>query len=181
MIVAHLVTSGLGPVYDGVSHVLLSPEDLIPVLAMGLVAGLNGPRSGRLGLFVLTAAWLAGGMAGWLVGAPVVPLYLTTVSFLALGVLLAIDWRLSPVLVGLLAALVGLVHGWLNGTGIAADGREAPGLIGIGAAVFVLAALSAARVVSIPAPWRVAVRVAGSWVAATGLLMLGWAVRGPLP
>jgi hypothetical protein len=27
---------------------------------------------------------------------------------------------------------------------------------------------------------RIVVRVAGSWIAATGLLMLGWAVRGGL-
>jgi hydrogenase/urease accessory protein HupE len=180
MILAHLVTSGLGPVYDGISHLLLSPEDLIPVLAMGLVAGLNGRGAGRLALFGLTAAWLAGGMAGWLVGQPVVPLYVTTASFLALGVLIAVDLRLSPAAIGLLAALVGLIHGWLNGAGIAADGREALGLVGIGAAVFVLAALSAARGVSVPAPWlRVAVRVLGSWIAAMGLLMLGWALRGP--
>jgi hydrogenase/urease accessory protein HupE len=179
MIIAHLVTSGLGPVYDGISHVLLSPEDLIPVLAMGLVAGLNGPGAGRLGLCVLTSAWLAGGIAGWLVGQPVVPLYVTTASFLALGVLIAVDWRLSPAAIGVLAALVGLIHGWLNGVGIAADGREALCLVGIGGAVFVLAALSAARVVSIAVPWlRVAVRVTGSWIAATGLLMLGWALRG---
>ena len=28
---AHLVNTGLGPFYDGISHLLLSPEDLIPV------------------------------------------------------------------------------------------------------------------------------------------------------
>lgn len=61
---------------------------------------------------------------------------------------------------------------------MAAEGREALGLIGISGTVFVLAALSTARVVSLTAPWsRMAVRVAGSWIAATGLLMLGWALR----
>jgi urease accessory protein len=34
-------------------------------------------------------------------------------------------------------------------------------------------------VVSLRAPWtRIAVRVAGSWVAATGLLLLGWTLSG---
>ena len=41
---AHLVTTGLGPVYDGISHVLMSPDDLVPILAMALLFGLNGPR-----------------------------------------------------------------------------------------------------------------------------------------
>ena len=31
---AHLVTTGLGPVYDGIAHVLLTPEDLVPVVAL---------------------------------------------------------------------------------------------------------------------------------------------------
>jgi len=45
--------------------------------------------------------------------------------------------------------------------------------------VFVLVALASAFVVSLRAAWaRMAVRVAGSWVAAIGLLMLGWSLRG---
>jgi urease accessory protein len=176
---AHLVTSGLGPLYDGISHVLLSPEDLIPVLAVGLVAGLNGPQAGRRALFVVPAAWLMGGLAGLAAGQPPVPVMVTTASFLALGLLIAFDWRLSPSAITVLAAAVGLLHGSLNGAGIAAEGREALGLVGISATVFVLVAIAAARVLSLVAPWsRVAVRVAGSWITATGMLMLGWGLRG---
>ena len=64
---AHLVNTGLGPFYDGVSHVLLSPEDLIPVIAMGLLGGLNGPIASRHTLFALTFSWLVAGVAGSLV------------------------------------------------------------------------------------------------------------------
>ena len=103
----------------------------------------------------------------------------TTASFLVLGLLIAFDWRLSPGAITALAAAVGLLHGSLNGAGIAAEGREALGLVGISATVFVLVAIAAARVLSLGAPWsRVVVRVAGSWVTATGLLMLGWGLRG---
>ena len=38
---AHLVTTGLGPVYDGIGHLVLSPEDWVPVLALGLFVGLK--------------------------------------------------------------------------------------------------------------------------------------------
>ena len=39
--------------------------------------------------------------------------------------------------------------------------------------------LLSAFVVTLKADWmRIAVRVAGSWIAAVGLLMLGWAYRG---
>jgi urease accessory protein len=45
--------------------------------------------------------------------------------------------------------------------------------------VFILVTLLAALVIGLRAYWaRVAVRVAGSWIVATGLLTLGWLVRG---
>jgi urease accessory protein len=175
---AHLDTTGLGPVYDGVSHLLLSPDDLVPVLAMAALAGLNGPAAGRRTLFVLTLTWLAGGLAGFAFGRPVVPGAATIASFLALGVLVALDRRLSPTLVSSLAVALGLLHGWLNGAGIAGAGREALALAGIGSAVFVVVALAAALVVTLKEGLpRVAIRVLGSWVAAVGLLMLGWTLR----
>ena len=175
---AHLVTTGLGPVYDGISHVVLSPDDLVPALVMALLAGMNGAIAGRRALFALTAAWLSGGIAGFLVGQPAIPATAATASFLVLGVLTAADRRLSPTTITTFAVAVGLLHGWLNGVSIVDARREALGLTGIVSAIFVLAAIAAAFAVSLRAVWaRVAVRVAGSWVAAIGLLMLGWALR----
>jgi hydrogenase/urease accessory protein HupE len=175
---AHLVTTGLGPVYDGISHVLLSPDDLLPVLVMGLLAGLNGPTTGRRVLFTLTLAWLSGGLAGFVVGHPSVPGGVTAMSFLVLGGLTAADRRLPPWVATAIALAVGLLHGWLNGAAIAEAQREPLSLIGIASAIFVLVAMVGAFAVSVRAAWaRVAVRVAGSWVAAIGLLMLGWSLR----
>jgi urease accessory protein len=175
---AHLVTTGLGPVYDGISHVLLSPDDLLPVLVMGLLAGLNGPTAGRRVLFTLTLAWLSGGLAGFAAGHASVPASVTAMSFLVLGGLTAADRRLPPSVATAIALVVGLLHGWLNGAAIAEAQREPLGLIGIVSAIFVLVAMMGAFAVSVRAAWaRVAVRVAGSWVAAIGLLMLGWSLR----
>jgi hydrogenase/urease accessory protein HupE len=175
---AHLSTTGLGPVYDGISHLFMTFDDLIPVVAMALVAGLNGPTAGRRALFALPAAWLAGGLAGYQSGLAHLPAGVTSLSFLALGVLAAADRKLAPPVVTALAVAMGLMHGWLNGAGIAAAGREASGLVGITGAIFLLAALVSAWVVSLRQPWaRIAVRVAGSWIAAIGLLLLGWSLR----
>jgi hypothetical protein len=42
-----------------------------------------------------------------------------------------------------------------------------------------MSAIFAAEVSALPAGWpRIAVRVGGSWIAAAGLLMLGWLARG---
>ena len=176
---AHLVSTGLGPLYDGISHLFLTFDDLLPVVAMALLAGLNGAKAGRRALFALPTAWLAGGLGGYLAGSAPLPAGVTAASFLVVGVLTAVDRRLPAAVVTALAAGLGLLHGWLNGAGIAAAGREVAGLIGIAGAIFVLVAVGAALVVSLRRPWmRIAVRVAGSWIAAIGLLLLGWALRG---
>lgn len=176
---AHLVTTGLGPVYDGISHFLVSFEDLLPVVALALLAGLNGTRSGRVALLLLPVAWLAGGLGGVLTGVMPLPGVATAVATLVLGGLVAIDRRLSPRVVATLAAALGLLHGWSNGAGIAAANREGLALLGIGGMVFVAVASLTAVAASVRAQTaRIAVRVAGSWIAAIGLLLIGWQLRG---
>jgi hydrogenase/urease accessory protein HupE len=178
---AHLTDTGLGPIYDGIAHLLLSLEDLLPVVALALLAGLNGAPAGRIALFVLPVAWLVGGIAGVLAASAAPPAIAASLTLLALGVLTAASARLRPALVAVLAAALGITHGWLNGAGIASAGREASGLFGIAGAIFVVVALASALVVSLHRPWtRIAVRVTGSWFAAVGLLMLGWGLRGAL-
>jgi hydrogenase/urease accessory protein HupE len=174
---AHLVTTGLGPVYDGISHLFVSIGDLLPVVAIALLAGLNGPTAGRRVMFTLPVAWLAGGAAGYLSGMTLLPMGLTCCSLLVLGTLTAADLKLAPWVVTGLAVLLGIVHGWLNGAALAAA-REGRGLLGIGVGIFVVAAVVAASVVSLRRPAaRIVVRVAGSWIAAIGLLLLGWTLR----
>ena len=81
-----------------------------------------------------------------------------------------------------LAVLLGFVHGYFNGTGMGQSGIAVAALLGLTAGVFVLIILAAAFVVQLRAQWaRIAVRVAGSWIAASGLLMLGWSFRGGHP
>lgn len=176
---AHRVDTGLGAFFDGVSHLFLSFDDLLPVVAMALLGGLNGTAAARRVLLALPAAWLAGSLAGFAAGKAFLPPGITAVSLLALGILAAADRRLSPSVVAGLAAAVGLLHGWLNGAGVATAGREVMALAGIVASVFVAAALLAAPVSRLRVPWtRIAVRVAGSWIAAIGLLHLGWSLSG---
>ncbi|HXV60320.1 MAG TPA: HupE/UreJ family protein [Vicinamibacteria bacterium] len=176
---AHLVNTGFGRFYDGLYHLLLTPEDLVPVMGLALLAGLRGPRYGRWSLFVLTGAWLAGGLFGLQHATEASLPILTAVTLLILGALVAADRALPlPVVAGLGLAL-GLPHGYLNGTAMSQAGLSFTGLVGIGCAVFSIVALVSAFVVSLKVPWaRIAVRVAGSWIAAVGMLLLGWTFRG---
>jgi urease accessory protein len=175
---AHLVTTGLGPVYDGIGHLLMTPEDLLPILTLALCAGLQGAGSGRRVLSVLPSAWLVGGCVGLLAhGLPGFPL--SALSLCILGTLVAVELALPLPAVTALALGLGLGHGVLNGVAMQQAGIGVRGLLGSLAALVVLVALVAAGVVSLHQQWtRIAVRVAGSWMAAIGLLMLGWALRG---
>jgi len=175
---AHLVTTGLGPYYDGISHFALTPEDVVPTLAIGLLAGLRGRAFGRRVLFLLPAAWIVGGTAGIILRIPEAAPVASAASFLIIGGLVAADARLNLALVTALAALLGLVHGGFNGGAMSQSGPGFLGVMGIATAVFVATSLCSALVVSLRAPWmRIAVRVAGSWIVAMGLLMIGWALR----
>ena len=57
---AHLVNTGFGPFYDGITHLFVSPADLITVLAIAMFAGLRGLAPARYTMFVLTGAWMLG-------------------------------------------------------------------------------------------------------------------------
>ena len=175
---AHLNSTGMGPIYDGLMHFLMSPEDLVPVLALALLSGLRGATFGRRTLFVLPGAWLLGGLAGLAASATNGNAIVSAVWFLLIGGLLALDAKLSLRVTTAIAAFLGLYHGYLNGAGVGLSFSSAAALLGLIFAVFVLVALAAAFVIQLQASWaRIAVRVVGSWIFASGLLLMGWAVR----
>jgi len=177
------VTTGLGPVYDGIVHFFLSPGDALAALALALLAGLRGPAAGRRTLFILPVAWLAGGLAGltmmgW---TPLPEEIVGSLSFLLLGILVATDISLPTAVMAALAALLGGAHGFFNGLGVheAGTGRGVLELFGVAVTLFVLVALVSALAVTAKPMWaRIAVRVIGSWIGASGLLWTGWVLHG---
>ncbi|HTP47166.1 MAG TPA: HupE/UreJ family protein [Casimicrobiaceae bacterium] len=176
---AHLNATGMGPIYDGLMHFLTSPEDLVPVLALGLLAGLRGAPYGRRAMFTLPVAWLLGSLVGLSGALVTVGTLWASLWFLVLGGLVVADAKLSLRSMTALSALLGMVHGYLNGTGMGFSAATIVATLGLAAAVFVLVVVVAALVVALRAQWgRIAVRVGGSWIAASGLLMLGWSIRG---
>jgi urease accessory protein len=176
---AHLVSTGFGSYYDGMAHFVFTPADWLFVLAIGLLAGLSGAAAGRVTLVALPMGWVAGGFLGMLwPGTGDWPLTLI-LSFGVVGLLVSLDRKLPPLLAGALAVVLGAMHGFLNGTSMSGGDRTWLAILGVGSAVFVLATVVPAIVVSLRPAWtKIAVRVLGSWIAAVGLLMLGWLMRG---
>ena len=174
---AHLVTTGLGPLYDGMGHLLLSPDEWAAVAALAMLAGLRGREHGRLALFGLPAFWLAGGIIGILGRAPL-PATSGAVVLLIAGGCVAADWRLERKSFMAVYATLGALLGYISGLALAPMGGTALALFGSAVVAFVIVALVAAVIVSLQKHWqRIAVRVAGSWIAAIGILMIGWAFR----
>jgi urease accessory protein len=102
-------------------------------------------------------------------------------SFLAIGGLVALDASLPPWIIASLAGLVGALHGCTDGSTIPLDSDGITSLLGIVAAVFTVFALTVALVLPLRSRLaRTAMRVSGSWIAAAGLLLLGWLLRGSL-
>jgi len=160
------------------AHLALSPADLGVVVVLTLLAAMRGARQGRWLLAILPAAWMAGGLAGLRISIDANLDWATGASFLLAGALVAADRKLHLPVVVALAAVIGAFHGFLVGAAFARAPSAALELTGTLVAVYIVVTLVAGLVVSIKAFWaRIAVRVMGSWIAATGLLMIGWSLR----
>jgi urease accessory protein len=171
---AHLVSTGFGPVTDGAWHFALSPEQFLPMAALALLAGLRGPVHARRVMFILPLAWLAAVLANAALPASYGTIAMAG-AFLLTGGLLAADINLSPTVIAVLAILLGA----LSGSAYAADDTSLLAALGAAGTIFVLLALVSSAVLSLRGGWGViAVRVLGSWTAATGLLLVGWTLHG---
>jgi len=176
---AHLVSTGFGPFYDGAAHFFVAIEQLLPALALALLAGLRGPRAGRYAIALLPSTWLVSGLVGLRFPLDTPPPVATTLLLLVPGALAASDLALPlPVVLGVTATIASWA-GFTNGETMAAAGAGPLAVAGATAAAFVVATLGAGLATAQHEGWaRIAVRVAGSWIAALGLLALGWAVHG---
>ena len=174
---AHLVNTRLGDFYDGVLHPLTGFEDVLPWLALAILAAFQGPSRARWLLVAFPLGLLAGG--GLWLAAPklafVPAIGAGLIAIVGLAVAAAIVLPL-PVTIGL-GAIVGLVHGYQNAqamtvttdhllfmSGVAAIGYLSITLIGGAATAFLQGS----------GGWRaIALRAGGSWVAAIGIMILG--------
>ncbi len=170
----------VGDFYSGMLHPLLHFETLLPTLALALWSGqLGTPHSWRLPLAFLGAA-----LVGTAVGILEIDLHLgpasLRLSMLVLGLLVAVRGKLPVSLAMTMALLFGLFDGQTN-TYDPETKIERPFLFiaGVGSSIGLLLFHVVTRVVRYRAFWvQTAVRVVGSWIAATGILVLALAWAG---
>lgn len=179
---AHAASPQAGSFYAGLLHPLTAPEHVLSMVALGLLAGQHGLNKGQGLLLVFPAAMALGaGLAlrhlalGWV--------SLLNIGSVALfGGLVAATWRVPAALLYALALLFGMTHGYANGAAITPNLSPAVFILGLVTAALLVLGYSMAGTAYLlrlkPAWLPIAVRVAGSWITAVGILVLGMMVRG---
>ena len=175
---AHLVSSGVGPFYDGIAHFFVSAEDLLVVVALALFAGLSGPVAAKRLVIALPLAWLIGTALGHRLLVPAVPSYVIPLGTLLVGLLVAIKPKAPSLLPAIFATGLGLLHGGQNGRAMAATETPFLAAFGIISGIALLGLLLASLCSSLRDGWQtITARVLGSWTAAISLLSLAWQLR----
>jgi hydrogenase/urease accessory protein HupE len=164
----------VGEFYTGMLHPLLHFETLLPILALALWSGqLGDARAWHLPV-AFSAAALVGAVAGILDVEPPVGRSLLLLPMLMLGLLVAVRGRLPAWLAMALVLLFGIGQGQAN-TYDPEQEIERPLLFlaGFSSGIGLIFFHVVTRVFRYRAFWvQTAVRVLGSWIAATGLLVL---------
>ncbi|MFZ1640519.1 MAG: HupE/UreJ family protein [Candidatus Contendobacter sp.] len=173
---AHAASPQAGSFYAGLLHPLTAPEHVLSMVALGLLAGQHGLNKGQGLLLVFPAAMALGaGLAlrhpalGWV--------SLLNIGSVALfGGLVAATWRVPAALLYALALLFGMTHGYANGAAITPNLSPAVFILGLVTAALLTLGYSMAGTAYLlrlkPAWLPIAVRVAGSWITAVGILGL---------
>lgn len=169
---AHAPIMGIGGVFGGVIHAVLVPEHGLTLLALGLALGRQKQDARRSGTLIFAAMLTCGLGAAALMGEETFAADLLLLATCALGLLIAAAW-MPPRLVLCLAALAGLmfaIDSRPDGTSAAESARMLIGS-GLGAAI-VLAAAAEGSVYLRGHALLIAARIAGSWIAAIGIMVL---------
>lgn len=172
---AHGATPGTNAFLSGLLHPLTALEHILPLIAIGMLAGQRGLAAGQ-GLLVAFPIAFA---SGALIGTALVP-ELSAVNAgttLVAGALVALALALPRALLYVIVVGVGAIHGMSNGS---ATGQAlAPFIAGATLAatlVFAYAFGATHYALKRTTSWMpVAVRAIGSWIAAFGILTLALA------
>jgi hydrogenase/urease accessory protein HupE len=180
VVVAHLTPTGLGPWGDGLARLFLEPRELLLVLGLVFLAVRAGKACGERLPLLLPLAWLAGGLVGLRLAVELPWALPGTALVAAVGLLVALGVRLAPGLVLGLAAVLTVLAALVAGSALAGHPGALAALLGELVAIALLTTwLSQALAPPHPRWLAIGLRVAGSWITAASLLMLGWLVRHP--
>lgn len=170
---AHSPIQGIGNFYNGVLHPLMVPAHLLLLVAAGLFWGQQGHKAVKTALAVFAVATVVGLTAAWFsVAIQSEVLILVLSAFI--GLLVAIAPKVGLFWCGVIALLAGFFLGIDSAQEELYGEDKFVTLFGSGIAIYflVLYPVAVADYLN-KKPWqKIGVRVIGSWVAASALLVL---------
>jgi hydrogenase/urease accessory protein HupE len=170
---AHTPIKGINNFYNGLLHPVLVPAQLLLLIAVGLFFGQQGPKENQAALMTYLAATALGLFAAWFsTGVQIEVIILASAA--TLGLLIALSLRVSLYWRLLIGAAAGFVLG-LDSAQETLFGKDRFVALfgsGVGIYFFSLYPMGFADYFQ-KRPWqKIGVRVIGSWLAASSLLVL---------
>jgi len=176
---AHAPIHGIGPFYNGVLHPVLAAEHVLLLIALGLLLGQHAPRLSRPGWVAFAAALCVGLVAGQGLGWTIPSSVLLALALIA-GLLVALERSFGLVPVLFLAIAAGFGLGFDTARDIAGHGDPWPTLAGTALGGLIAISLIGGLAAILSRNWqRIGLRIAGSWVAASAMIVLVFAIAGP--
>lgn len=170
---AHSPIPGIGNFYNGLLHPVLVPAHLLLLVAVGLFLGQQGPKAipPALGLFAF--ATVAGLTAAWFSVANETEAFILVLSAV-IGLLIAIAPKVALLWSGVVALLAGFLLGIDSAQEELSSKDKLVTLFGSGVAIYMLALypMALADYLNEKAWQKIGIRIVGSWVAASSLLVL---------
>jgi urease accessory protein len=180
---AHIVASRLGDFYTGALHPLTDLQDLILWAAMGMLAGSLGASKGRWLVLAFPLGLLAGLGLGRATGFVSAGPAADAGMILVLGLLLAAAVRMPMALLCAIAFGLAVMRGAANAGDLGPETNRLLFAAGLACAGYAAITLTMAVTLAFRRPeagasmaWRgIAIRAFGGWIAAIGLMMVGFA------
>lgn len=165
---------GVGDFYAGMLHPIMTVETILPLVALSLLAGQQQRETAIKILAAFPASIALGTLLIFVSPVPGRALTLELVITALTGILIALA-RMLPSIVPIgVGVVLGLSIGWANASEITKDVSAARFVAGLVVAGLLMTAYGIGVVRRLKPGWtQIAVRVAGSWMAAIGMLVLG--------
>jgi urease accessory protein len=164
---------GVGDFYAGMLHPVMSIDFVLPLVALGLLAG-QQPREAAIAMLVaIPSGLILGAIAALAAPMPPSAAWINLLWMPVLGGLIAWAPQVPRTAILAIALAPALTIGWANGTEIGDQVAALRFIPGIAVAGLLVTTYGAGGIRRLRAPWmQIAVRVIGSWIAAVGVLVL---------
>jgi hydrogenase/urease accessory protein HupE len=174
---AHSPIKGLNNFYNGLLHPVFVPAHLLLMIALGLFLGQQGPKENQPALAAFLLATIAGLTTAWFSpGSGMEAILLVAAA--AAGLLIAINPRVGLWGCAVITTLAGFLLGMDSAQESLAGRDKLAALFGSGIAIYFLTLypMALADRFNHKAWHRIGVRIVGSWIAASALLVLALSV-----